>query len=123
MSGVAVGRAFLLEPFADYLSLEAGSSPNTVEGYLRDIRRLGAFAVSRHHRSPDRVKPETVRDLVYHLKDLGFSTSSIRRQIAAIRTYYRFLIGEGDAAVDPGERLAELRSVLTLVGGRAVHRA
>ncbi|HKI96259.1 MAG TPA: site-specific integrase, partial [Gemmatimonadales bacterium] len=91
MSELDVDRAFLLEPFADYLSLEAGNSPNTVESYLRDIRRLATFAVSRRIRRPDRVKAETVRDLVYHLKDLGFSTASIRRQIAATRTYYRFL--------------------------------
>lgn len=105
MSGPDVDRAFLLEPFADYLSLEAGNSPNTVESYLRDIRRLATFAVSRRIRRPDRVKAETVRDLVYHLKDLGFSTASIRRQIAATRTYYRFLIGEGEATADPSERI------------------
>ena len=105
MSELDVDRAFLLEPFADYLSLEAGNSPNTVESYLRDIRRLATFAVSRRIRRPDRVKAETVRDLVYHLKDLGFSTASIRRQIAATRTYYRFLIGEGEATADPSERI------------------
>jgi len=105
VSELDVDRAFLLEPFADYLSLEAGNSPNTVESYLRDIRRLATFAVSRRIRRPDRVKAETVRDLVYHLKDLGFSTASIRRQIAATRTYYRFLIGEGEAAADPSERI------------------
>ncbi|HKI95014.1 MAG TPA: site-specific tyrosine recombinase XerD [Gemmatimonadales bacterium] len=105
MSELDVDRAFLLEPFADYLSLEAGNSPNTVESYLRDIRRLATFAVSRRIRRPDRVKAETVRDLVYHLKDVGFSTASIRRQIAATRTYYRFLIGEGEAAADPSERI------------------
>lgn len=105
MSELDVDRAYLLEPFADYLSLEAGNSPNTVESYLRDIRRLATFAVSRRIRRPDRVKAETVRDLVYHLKDLGFSTASIRRQIAATRTYYRFLIGEGEATADPSERI------------------
>ena len=33
----AVDRAFWLEGFRDYLSLEAGHSGNTVEAYLRDL--------------------------------------------------------------------------------------
>ena len=39
-----IDRAFALEIFRDHLVLEAGSSRNTVEAYLRDIRRLGEFA-------------------------------------------------------------------------------
>jgi len=37
----AVDRAFWLEGFRDYLSLEAGHSRNTVDAYLRDLRRMG----------------------------------------------------------------------------------
>jgi len=33
-------RQFRLDRFRDYLSFEAGSSGNTVENYLRDLRRL-----------------------------------------------------------------------------------
>ena len=31
--------------FRDFLALESGHSPNTVEAYLRDLRRLGEFAL------------------------------------------------------------------------------
>ena len=37
-------RAFWLEGFRDYLTLEAGHSPHTVENYQRDLRRLAEFA-------------------------------------------------------------------------------
>jgi site-specific recombinase XerD len=42
-----IDRAFWLEGFRDFLSLEAGHSSNTVEAYLRDLRRMGEFAFSR----------------------------------------------------------------------------
>ncbi len=104
MSDDALPRAFWLEGFVDYLAVEAGSSPRTVEAYRRDIARMVRYVAERAS-GPQAVTPAMVRDFVYHLKDLGLATASIRRQISAIRTYYRFLVGEGHAPADPSERL------------------
>jgi len=98
-------RAFWLEGFRDYLALEAGSSPNTVESYGRDLGRLVAFATSRRVGRPADLTARHIRDFVYQLKDLGLAPSSIRRQISAIRTYFRFLIAEGYVTRDPSDRI------------------
>jgi integrase/recombinase XerD len=98
-------REFWVEAFEDYLSFEAGSSRHTVANYLRDVRRLAAFAASRGVRDPGTVSPQLLRDFVYHLKDLGLAPTSIRREVSAVRTYYRFLVGEGHVAADPTGRL------------------
>jgi len=100
-----IDRDFWLEGFRDYLALEAGHSANTVESYLRDLRRLGEFATSRGVRDPARLTRQLLRDFVYLLKDLGLSPASIRRGVSAIRTYYGFLLGEGRVADDPSDRL------------------
>jgi integrase/recombinase XerD len=100
-----IDRAFWLEGFRDFLSLEAGHSANTVEAYLRDLRRLGEFAVSRGVRDPGRVGRPLLRDFVFLLKDLGLSAATIRRAVSAIRTYYGFLVGEGRVSEDPSDRL------------------
>jgi integrase/recombinase XerD len=113
-------RAFWLEGFRDHLALEAGNSPHTVANYGRDLDRMAAYMVDRGVVVPDRVTPALVRDFVYHLKDLGLAPTSIRRQISAIRTYYRFLIAEGHVGADPSERIdlpktwRRLPAVLTL---------
>ena len=104
-----IDRDFWLEGFRDYLALEAGSSANTVEAYLRDLRRLGEFATSRGVRDPARLTRAHLRDFVYLLKDLGLSAASIRRAVSAIRTYYGFLVGEGRIADDPSDRLESPR--------------
>jgi integrase/recombinase XerD len=100
-----IDREFELEPFRDYLALEAGHSENTVHAYLRDLRRLGEFALSRGVRSPGDLTRALLRDFVYMLKDLGLSPATIRREVSAIRTYFGFLIGEGRLSADPSDRL------------------
>ncbi len=100
-----LARSFAIELFADYLALEAGHSRNTVESYLRDVRRMAEFAAERGIDAPGEVTPELLSELVMHLKDLGLEATSIRRQVSALRTYYRFMAGEEHVAKDPTERL------------------
>src|SRR6058998_3429887 len=102
-------RAFHLERFRDYLALEAGTSPHTVSNYARDIRRLAEHAAAKGAGGPDAITAAQLREFVYALKDLGLAPATIRRQISAVRTYYRFLVGEGRAARDPSERLESPR--------------
>jgi integrase/recombinase XerD len=106
--------AFRLDGFADFLTLEGGGSPNTVVAYLRDIRRLAEWSVAHRLDRPDRVTARLLRDFVYHLKDVGLAPSSIRRQISVLRTYYRFLVGEGRVTADPTDGLETPKGWRTL---------
>ena len=109
-----VARAFAIERFDDYLSLEHGASPRTREAYRRDITRLVAFVLAKGCRSPGELAPQQLRGYMWHLKDLGLGASSIRRNIAAARTWFKFLLGEGLIAVDPSDRLDLPRAVRSL---------
>ncbi len=102
-------RAFALEQFRDYLVLEAGHSPNTVENYLRDLRRLARYLATRGVSDPGAITRKVLREFVYALKDLGLSPATIRRQVSAARTYFGFLVGEGLLADDPSDRLESPR--------------
>lgn len=110
----AVERGYRLEQFRDYLALEAGNSPHTVENYLRDLRRLVSHGAARGVRGPADVTAAGLREFVYDLKDLGLAPATIRRQISAIRTYFKFLVGEGHATRDPSERLESPKQWRTL---------
>jgi integrase/recombinase XerD len=102
-------RDFGLEGFRDFLALESGHSDNTVEAYLRDLRRLAEFAAAKGVRDPGQVSRALLRDFVYLLKDLGLSAATIRREISAVRTYFGFLVGEGRVTADPSDRLESPR--------------
>jgi integrase/recombinase XerD len=104
-----IDRDFWLEGFRDYLALESGHSANTVEAYLRDLRRLGEFATTKGIRNPGKLTRPMLREFVFLLKDLGLSPASIRRAVSAIRTYYGFLLGEAKVSDDPSDRLESPR--------------
>jgi integrase/recombinase XerD len=101
----ALNRAFLLERFSDFLALEKGASVRTQEAYARDVARFADFALMRGASAPIGVTPRMLREFVYQLKDLGLSPASIRRNVSAVRSYFRFLIGDGHVVRDPSERL------------------
>lgn len=114
-----LSRSFWLAPFADFLTLEDGASPRTVEAYGRDLQRFAEYSLAKGAHAPQEVGSTTLRSYIYHLKDLGLAPSSIRRNISALRTYYKFLLNEGHVVRDPSERLEtpkrwrELPDVLT----------
>ena len=98
-------RAFLLPRFDDFIALEQGLSPRTQDAYRRDLVRFAEYATSRGAVAPLDVTARLLREYVYQLKDLGLSPASIRRNVSAVRTYFRFLTGDGVVVRDPSERL------------------
>jgi integrase/recombinase XerD len=105
---------FHLDRFGDYLTLEQGTSPLTLEAYRRDVERLVDYIRVKGATSPIDITSRLLREFVYHLKDLGLSPSSIRRNVSAVRTYFRFLLSDGIVARDPSERLETPRRWRTL---------
>jgi integrase/recombinase XerD len=100
-----VARAFRLERFQDHLTVEKGSSPRTNEAYLRDVKRFATFCLTKGAKTPASASARILREYVYHLKDLGLSPASIRRNVSAVRSYFRFMVSEGELVRDPSERL------------------
>jgi len=105
---------FHLGRFDDFLTLEQGASGRTIEAYRRDVERLVDYARVKAAPTPADISSKLLREFVFHLKDLGLSPSSIRRNISAIRTYFRFLLAEGGVTRDPSERLETPKKWRTL---------
>jgi len=101
----ARNRRFLIPRFLDFIALEEGLSRLTQNAYEKDLTRFAEYADVKGAKAPLDVTARMLREFVYHLKDLGLSPASIRRNVSAIRTYFRFLIGDGIVVRDPSERL------------------
>lgn len=101
----ALRRGFHLQAFEDALQIEEGASPRTVEAYRRDVIRCAAYMRAQGIGQARDITPAALREFVYHLKDLGLAGSSIRRNISALRTWFRVMVAEGLVTVDPTERL------------------
>lgn len=93
--------------FLDYLKQERGLSPRTIESYRRDLSRLTDELTQRAIPSPASVTEHDVRSLVARLHRQGQGARSLQRLLAAIRSFYRWLMKEGLA---PGNPAASVRA-------------
>jgi integrase/recombinase XerD len=111
------GRSvFAIQSFCDHLNLERGLSPRTVDAYRRDVERLARFMEVRGIRRPADAGAADLREFVYHLKDTGLQASSIRRNVSAVRTYFAYLLAEGQVVADPTDRIELPRAWRRLPG-------
>jgi integrase/recombinase XerD len=100
-----LARTFHLETFQDYLALEQGASTLTADAYGRDLARFAVYVRLKGAKTIPEVSATMLRNYLYHLKDLGLAPASIRRNVSAVRSYFRFLLSEGHVVRDPSERL------------------
>ena len=98
-------RAFRLEQFQDYLIFERGLSKRTLSAYQHDLENCIEFLARQGITDPSHVTPTVLRTWIFSLHEVGLAPSSIRRAQSAVRTFFRFLLGEGWLSVDPTERL------------------
>jgi len=97
-----------VEEFLSWLVAEKGRAPNTIAAYRRDLtgycgwlERQGATALDVTHRQ--------LVDFVGERRASGAATSSIARQIAAVRMLHRYLAVEGERSDDPAADLEGVR--------------
>lgn len=84
----------LIEQFLNYLSVDRGLATNTISAYRSDLISFIAHLKNKQVRSIDAVKKIDLTDYLMHLKDSGLAPNSISRKLAAIKTFYKFLVNE-----------------------------
>ncbi|MBX2873415.1 MAG: site-specific tyrosine recombinase XerD [Saprospiraceae bacterium] len=88
--------------FKSYLLLERSLSENTIEAYLRDIKKLVEFLeLSEIHASPETLDVDQLSSFLHSLNDLGLGARSQARLLSAIKTFYKYLLMEDLIQVDP----------------------
>ena len=95
-----------LATYLDYLAVERGASPHTLDAYRRDLRRFIGFMTERGREDIGTVAPEDVLAFVAHLRGLDLSANSVNRSLASIRGFYRFLSRERKTAASPVDRMS-----------------
>jgi integrase/recombinase XerD len=90
-----------IEQYLDFLGVERGLSPNTLESYGRDLRQFSRYL--RRNGIESWCDPEKMHILTYmaDLRKLGKSTATVSRSLASIRSFCKFLAQEGYINVDP----------------------
>jgi integrase/recombinase XerD len=80
-----------IQQFLQYLTVEKGLSPNTIESYGTDLKRYSEFLKARALSRLEDVARRDLLDFLAARKQNGLSSRSLARQIATLRNFYRFL--------------------------------
>jgi len=93
--------------FLDYLTYERNVSINTVSAYRDDLESFIAFLVNDYTNSQREaidlrtVDHLTIRAYLAHLARRKLARASMARHLSALRSFFRFLIREGVAEMNP----------------------
>jgi integrase/recombinase XerD len=103
------------EDFLTYLSVEKGASANTVAAYRNDLQQLADFIKSRPGaKGWESLDRNSIQDFILHLKERGYTETSVARKVAAVRSFFAFLAAEGIVTANPTEGLTSPRVGKTL---------
>lgn len=102
-----------LDLFLNYMTVEKGASPHTLDGYGRDLSRYLEFLRSEGILTPEQVTPSHVLRFLALLKRQGLSPRSRARALVSLRGLHKFLLGEGYAGSNP---TAQIEAPRTLQG-------
>lgn len=91
----------LITTFLDYISVERGLSGNTISSYRQDLNFYLDFVIGRHVDALSKTNKNSVIDFMLYEKEKGISANSIARRLAAIKSFYRFLVRERILKEDP----------------------
>ena len=106
--------------FLSHLRSERGLATNTVNAYRADLVQLTEILTkgSRTAQGPrwDRVTERRLQDYTVSLVDSGYTSASVARKIAAVRSFFQFLAEEGDITTSPAGKLKARRQGRSLPG-------
>lgn len=90
--------------FSEYLTNQKSNSVNTRESYLRDTMYFLEF-LSEKEVSPLDAEEHHIQEYVDHLHDMRRSPTTISRNLASVRCFYKFLIFRGLLDYSPAKNI------------------
>lgn len=113
-----------IENFLNFLTVEKGFSQHTIAAYRNDLTQFLDFLKETEARSaarnitdkngagasPDSIDWSTVTKVriisfIVSLKDKQYASTTVARKVAAVKSFFHFLVAEGIVKNDPTENL------------------
>lgn len=92
-----------IRQFLDFLAVEQGYSENTIAAYRNDLSQFARFLTEMD--APivpwAELKKDKIVNYILHLKEREYTSSTVARKVAAIKSFFHFLLAEGIIKDDP----------------------
>lgn len=96
-----------IKDFENFLRFERNFSDNTLDAYLRDVRKLRDFAeFDMNDTGPLVITYENIQEFLFHLSKKKFSERTQARWISSIKAFFKYLV-EDEAREDNPATLLE----------------
>jgi integrase/recombinase XerD len=101
----ATALADLVPSFLGHLDAERGLAENTIAAYELDLERFGRTLAADRRADVRRIDEKDIFEFMVVERKAGRDPASIRRALACLRTFFRFLNLAGVAAGNPARLL------------------
>jgi integrase/recombinase XerD len=100
-----------VQAFLNQLSIEKGFSENTVGAYRNDLYQLAGFiegvaASKKFDAQWSSVDRNLLINYIIDLKERNYSSATVARKVAAVKSFFAFLVNEGKVQNDPTENIS-----------------
>lgn len=90
----------LLDSYLSYLTVQKRLAPHTIEAYGSDLHFFLDF-LNRQITDPAEITTSHIRDFFLHCHKQGIGSRSNARRLAALRSFFAFLSGQGILSTNP----------------------
>ena len=95
-----------LKEYRNYLVLEKALSKNSVEAYLRDVKKLSSFCrKNKEITDSTKVSITILREFIIHLHECKSSSKSQARILSGIKSFYHYLNLENVIDANPCDKI------------------
>lgn len=95
----------LLEEYTNYLINVKKVSDNTVAAYSRDLKKMTDYMAESGVSEVKGISEDRLNSYIKMLMDSGHSDTSVKRNMTSIKSFFKFLIDNGDLEDNPSENL------------------
>ena len=109
-----------IKEFKSYLKIERSLSNNTVDAYLRDIKKLQKFAEEKNISDID-ITSDDIKEFIVFINKDEISARSQSRIVSGIKSFYKYLILEDYIKVNPTDLIETPRIGIKLPDTLSIH--
>jgi integrase/recombinase XerC len=100
----------MIDSFLNFLEFEKRFSKHTVISYKNDLSQFGKYLKEQYEEALPAASYSMVRSWIVQLVENELDALSINRKIASLRSYYKFMMRQGQVEKDPMLKIKVLKT-------------
>ncbi|MGO1433933.1 MAG: site-specific tyrosine recombinase XerD, partial [Ruoffia tabacinasalis] len=84
----------LIDDYERYLLIDQGKSQNTIQSYMRDLKKFVTFINEQELVEINNINKDTIQLYIISLNKAGFAASTMNRMISTLKNFFHYLIRE-----------------------------